>query len=375
MDFKRLKKAYKKLGVPKGLYDPTTAPLESAKYFVLTTERKSGKTTNVLLLGMLAHKLYGVEIQYIRQYDIMLAPKNARDLMDVIISNDYIEKLTDGKYNTAVYKSRRWYYARSADGDIVEQALDPFMTCLSIDNNEVYKSSYNAPKGDFIIFDEFCASRHMPDEFIRFADLLSTIIRGRKDPIIWMLGNTIDRYEYYYDELEIADYMRYIKMGESMLVSTAKGTPIYIEIFQLATSLKDRVNKLFFGFKNPRLNAITGEDWLIVPYQHIDRYDEREVIDSTHYLEYESNLLQLEVVHSERYGLHVIVHKSTNREKSGTIYSCDTMLDIRYKYRFGWSNLDKMIWTLYSRKKFFYATNSDAAIVSKYVNLADNSKL
>lgn len=368
-------KEYRKLGVPEGLFDPTECPLNIAKYFTIVTERASGKTTNVLLYGLVCNKLFGTVIQYIRRDDSMLAPKNAKSLMETIIYNGYVEKLTGGKYNNMIYKSRRWYYCRYEDDVLVETAKDPCVQCLSVDNSEVYKSSLNQPNGDFIVFDEMCSRRHLPDEFILFCDILSTIIRSRTEGItIWMLGNTIDRYDYYFDELEIADYMKYLQIGENALVKTSKGTPIYIEVFSpKKRTMKEKVNRIFFGFKNSKLNAITGEDWLIVPYQHIDRCDDREIIDRSHFIVYENNLIQLDIVNSEKYGVHVIAHKSTNTEFEGVYYTTDHLKDIRYRFRYGFSPVDRMIWTLYDRKKFFYATNSDAAIVQKYVNVADKA--
>ena len=368
-------KEYRKLGVPEGLFDPTECPLNIAKYFTIITERASGKTTNVLLYGLVCNKLFGTVIQYIRRDDSMLAPKNANSLMETIIYNGYVEKLTGGKYNNMIYKSRRWYYCRYEEDVLVETAKDPCVQCLSVDNSEVYKSSLNQPNGDFIVFDEMCSRRHLPDEFILFCDILSTIIRSRTEGItIWMLGNTIDRYDYYFDELEIADYMKYLQIGENALVKTSKGTPIYIEVFSpKKRTMKEKVNLIFFGFKNSKLNAITGEDWLIVPYQHIDRCDEREIIDRSHFIVYENNLIQLDIVNSEKYGVHVIAHKSTNTEYEGIYYTTDHLKDIRYRFRYGFSPVDRMIWTLYDRKKFFYATNSDAAIVQKYVNVADKA--
>lgn len=368
-------KEYRKLGVPEGLFDPTECPLNIAKYFTIVTERTSGKTTNVLLYGLVCNKLFGTVIQYIRRDDSMLAPKNANTLMETIIYNGYVEKLTGGKYNNMLYKSRRWYYCKYEDDVLVETAKDPCVQCLSVDNSEVYKSSLNQPNGDLIILDEMCSRRHLPDEFILFCDILSTIIRSRTEGItIWMLGNTIDRYDYYFDELEISDYMKYLQIGESALVKTAKGTPIYIEVFSpKKRTMKEKVNRIFFGFKNSKLNAITGEDWLIVPYQHIDRSDEREIIDRSHFIVYENNLIQLDIVNSEKYGVHIIAHKSTNTEYEGVYYTTAHLKDIRYRFRYGFSPVDRMIWTLYDRKKFFYATNSDAAIVQKYVNVADKA--
>lgn len=373
IDHKKARKEYRKLKVPDNYFNPCACPIENNKYFTIVTERKSGKTTNVMLYGLVCNKLFGTTVVYIKQTDAMLAPKNARDLMGTIIGCGYVPKLTDGKYNTLVYKSRRWYYAKTENGEITETAPEPCVVCLSVDNSEIYKSSMNLPNGDFIVFDEFCTRRHLVDEFVLFCDILSTVIRSRCDGVtIWMLGNVIDPYEYYFDELEIADYIKYMSPGEHMEIKTSKGTPIYIEIYQPhITTLKEKVNQLFFGFTNSKLNAITGDGWLIVPYQHIDKEDVRELIDDSHFIIYEKNLVQLDVCFSEKYGLHVVAHKSTNYDKRAVYYTCDTVHDIRYRFRFGHSKADRMIWTLYDRKKFFFATNSDAAIVQKYVALAD----
>lgn len=375
-DYKKIRKEYKKLGVPEELFNPAECPLESNKYFVICTERASGKTTNVILMGLVCFKLYGSPIVYIRERETMLAPKYMRNLCEVIIECGYVPKLTDDRYNTMVYKARRWYYAKEEDGEIVETASDPCIHCLSIDNSEIYKSSLNIPNGDFLVLDEFASRRHIPDCFFSFCDLLSTCIRTRSNPIIWMLGNTIDRYEYFFDELEISDYMRYINIGDSMEVKTSKGTPIYIEVFAPEKKHKKTlINKIFFGFKNSKLNAITGDDWLIVPFQHVDSSDERETIDRRHYLEYEGEKICLEVCSSDKYGVHIIAHRATSFDyPDAVIYSCEDMRDIRYHYRFGHSKVDRMIWTLYDRNRFFYATNACAAIVNKYINQADNIK-
>lgn len=373
MDLDRALKEYHKLKVPKDLYDPSDAVASGAKYNVIVTERATGKTTNVLLLGLVCNWLFGTVVQYVRQYDDMLTPKNARELMDVVTSYGYVSKITRKKYNSLIYKARRWYYCNyDAEGNVTDQSNDPCMVCLSIDKHDTYKSSYNAPDGDFIIFDEFCAKRHAPDEFVSFCDLLSTIIRSRTTPVIWMLGNTIDKYEYYFDELEVSDYLRYMDIGDRELVTTSKGTSIYIEIFAVGKKKKEKSNKLYFGFKNSRLNAITGDDWLIVPCQHIDGKDDtREVLDKVHYVEYEGHYLQIEVCDSEKIGLHLCIHKANKcGYADSVVYSCEEMVDARRRYRFGHSKADRMIWTLYERKKAYYATNSDASIMDKYYSLA-----
>ena len=65
-DWKKIYRLYKKLGCPDNVYNPTTLPINQAKYFMLLSERKTGKTTNLLLLGMCANQEYGTVIHYIR---------------------------------------------------------------------------------------------------------------------------------------------------------------------------------------------------------------------------------------------------------------------------------------------------------------------
>ena len=107
-DYKLIRKEFKKLKIPKDVYDPSKLPLETAKWYISMSPRGVGKTTNLLLLGMEFNKNYGTEIQYIRFHESMIQNKNIKDLFEVIVQHGYIEKLTGGKYNNVIYKARRW---------------------------------------------------------------------------------------------------------------------------------------------------------------------------------------------------------------------------------------------------------------------------
>ena len=50
------------------------------------------------------------------------------------------------------------------------------------------------------------------------------------------------------------------------------------------------------------------------------------------------------------------------------------MLDYRYRYSFGSDKIDRLIWTLYERKKFYYSSNSVGAIIDKYVTRAKKDR-
>lgn len=378
LPFDKIIKKYKKLGCPEDVYNPTTLPLKRNKYFVLLSERSAGKTTNIILLGLCAHEICGTQLQYIRQHSDMITPKTSRQLFDTILRYDYISKVTGGRWHSVTYWAAGWYYCNTDDnGKVTERAEKPFMYCLGLNKAEDYKSVYNSSLGDWIIYDEFVSRYYRQDEFIEFCDVVKTIIRDRQEPVIFMLGNTLDRYNHYFAELEILNITTSLPVGEHTETITAKGTPIYIEIVtKEKTPERLTFNRLFFGFKNKKLGAITGEDWAITPVQHIDDKDadSRSIIHKALYLIIEGQLLQLELAYSEKYGTHVLAHLAKKPYPDSRIYSVELMEDKRYRYRFGFDELDKLIWTLYARKKFYYANNLVGVLVDKYVTYATKAK-
>ena len=378
LPFDKIIKKYKKLGCPEDVYNPTTLPLKRNKYFVLLSERSVGKTTNIILLGLCAHEICGTQLQYIRQHSDMITPKTSRQLFDTILRYDYISKVTGGRWHSVTYWAAGWYYCNVDDnGKVTERAEKPFMYCLGLNKAEDYKSVYNSPLGDWIIYDEFVSRYYRQDEFIEFCDVVKTIIRDRQEPVIFMLGNTLDRYNHYFAELEILNITTSLPIGEHTETITAKGTPIYIGIVtKEKTPERLTFNRLFFGFKNKKLGAITGEDWAITPVQHIDDKDadSRSIIHKALYLIIEGQLLQLELAYSEKYGTHVLAHLAKKPYPDSRIYSVELMEDKRYRYRFGYDELDKLIWTLYARKKFYYANNLVGVLVDKYVTYATKAK-
>lgn len=371
-DFSLIRKEFKRLKIPKDVYNPLTIPLEWSKFNVLLSPRSKGKTTNILLLGLIFNKLYGTVLQYIRSSHDMITPSKAGSLFSVIQQNGYIEKLTDGKYNNIKLHWGSWYYTKVDDkGEIIEQS-EEIMKMLSIDRAEKYKSSYNAPNGDFIIFDEFIGKIYYPNEFVRFLDLFKTIQRDRISPIIFMLANTIDRESEYFNELEIYEEIHTLEMGEDIKVTTEKGTPIYIAILNNDDKLQNKQkiqNSLFYGFKNPRISSITGTDWAHVAYPHLPEVrTEDKIIDRRHYIKYSNRLINLELRFCNELGLYIYCHRATRIYDDSIIYTNDNMIkNKQYRFLFGHTNLDKKIFTLYNQNKWYYQNNTIGSQVNNYI--------
>lgn len=376
-DWRLIKREWNRLKMPKDLaYDVFHIPMayknpNKCGYYMLLSKRGVGKTTSMILLGLILFKLYGTITQYIRQVEGMTTPKNAQELMSTILSCGYIEKITEGRWNYATYYANRWTFANiDENGKITEKSKIHFMYTLSIDKSFYYKSNYNAPTGDLTIYDEFINKHYTPNEFVFYLDILSTIIRRRTGTINVLLSNTIDEFSEYFEEFEIEEQIKGLKRGDCTIATTSGGTKIYIEIIDQHDKNSARLNKEFFGFRNPRLYAITGSgDWNVPVCKHYDFEDESaELIDRTHYIEMGLNMVAVELWHSDKYGYHCRVHRATKIYDDSVIYTRGEIRDRRYRQGYGYSKVDSWLWNLLDKGLWHYATNSQKNFVDKYID-------
>lgn len=372
IDYKKVNEYYKKLKCPPEFYNPTKTPFDKCKWVVNMSERNTGKTTNWILWGMCANWLYGVEIQYLRQNEESIAPKNIRDIFRPILLNGYVGKVTAGKYNSITYKARRWYYCNTDEtGEVVEIAPDYFMIDLVVSKSIDYKSSYNSPKGDLVIFDEFIGNYYLPNEFIMLCDLLKTIFRERQSPIVVLLANTVNKQSTYFHELSIYDKIQNMKLGDSLLVTTPKGTNIYVEIITRGKYIGKRsiVNKLFYGFNNPLLASITGDGWSVYNYPHITDI-EASLVFRNYYISHNNKYINLELYTSGSLGMFVKVHESTKIYDDSIIYTINNITSRNERYKYGYTRIDSILWSLYTRNKWYYSTNDVGDVVHDFVSQA-----
>lgn len=371
--YKEAIKLYRSLRLPENVLNIETEllPMEQA-WNILLGIRGTGKTTQLIIWGMCLYVKYGIQTQYIRQREVQIAPKNIDNLCDVIKNNGYIEKITKGQYNSCVYHWRKWYFCKRDDSQkIIDRADDPFMSCLAIELAEDYKSSYNAPTGDFIIVDEFLTKRgYIPDEFIKLNHLLSTIIRLRDTAHIYLSGNLVDRYSPYFDELQLNDVVETIKFGDHVTLSS-NCTKIHIYCQPRPEDRKrEIVNTKYFGWKSQELTAITGSQglWAIKMYPKPPKGD--FVMLSKGYIHKNGKYLARELrqtdtmlyvfCYVDNYGYDPNIH---------ILYSCDS--DCGYtpkiRYGFGYTETDKIIKRLINAERVYFADNTAGAMLDAYI--------
>lgn len=376
VDWKLIRKKYKQLGCPNDVYDPCTLPLGKATYYTLLSERKTGKTTNVLLIGMLLYMEYGIITQYIRATENMIQRRNTAELFATIIKYGYIEKITDGKYNNVTYYARKWHFCFVDEtGEVIDTDPNHFMFCLAVELSETYKSSYNCPTGDWIVFDEFIRKTYRFNEFVDFIDVLSTIIRNRLTANIIMLANTIDKHSEYFNELEIYDDIQTIEVGQRETITTELGTKIYVELISDKHDKNEKkiYNSLYFGFKNSKINAVTGGEWAVNNYPHIQRGFETMLRGL--YIEYHGRLLALDIVKYPDIGLCINVHTAFKTYPDSIIYTLQEPKDKRYRYYMGTgTKLDRLIVKMVKAHKIRFQNNACGTMFFNHYNMKDAKK-
>lgn len=389
-DWKKIRKEYKKLKIPKEYYYPLKVQWENAGYCMALSDRARGKTSEVMILGGIMNKLYGTVIHYIRQDEKTITPYSMRDLFATLVECGYIEKLTDGFYHDVYYYGHKWYYCNYDDnGKRTETAPEHFMICMHLGESDKRKSSYNCPRGDLIIFDEFIQlSGYGYSDFIRFSDLVSTIFRKRLCGCIYMLSNTIDLTSPWFDEFCIRDDINSMEQGESRLIESLLGTKVFVEILKAdASELSRSVNLRYFGFPNPKLAAITGKGtWATEMYPHIPptsyldpatgEREERDikVVYNKLFLRQSGKLLKLQLIMDER-GLCVYVMPATRTYDDSFILTHGEITSPQEIFCFGQRGTPlETWWKLYKQNKWYFATNADGALIASYVRMS-NQKL
>ena len=354
-------------------HDPLQADVSVVGYVIDMSDRSRGKTTNKLLLGLILYLMYGIHLHYLRISSKQCEPRNIRQLYDVILRCGYIDDLTGGKYNSITYKGKRWRLCLvDDDGCILETDPDHCCICFGIDEAPDLKSIYNDPVGDLIFFDEFVTTSYGYDDFVNFTDLCKTIIRDRRSPVIYMSANTINRQSPWFDELGIRDIMQTIQAGKPVTISTDLGTHLYIEILSPDVSEKRQsVNRRFWGFDNPRLNALTGRgEWATEIYQHIPKRDEEHperILLGTVHIEHKGTLLRLQLVDHPLLGVAVFVMPASRLHDDSIIFTGGELKDKRYVWGFGKGSEIEIMWDLYARGRYWYATNGCGQVVKSYV--------
>ena len=354
---------------------------KNAQYNVIYGERSNGKTYGTLQYCLEEYFINKSEFAYIRRWEDDITGMKGSSLFNGLIKNNVIHKLSKGKCNHVVYKSRSYYLAFIDDEGTVTTDIKPFAYSFALTQHEHYKSN-SYPEIRNIIFDEFLTRGvYLPDEFIIFQNVLSTLIRDRDNVKIFMLGNTVNKYSPYIKEMGLTR-MRNQKIDTIDIYEYGtSGLRVAVEYSMMKSEKKSNT---FFAFENPRLQMITSGKWEIDLYPHYprDQYAGiNEFIDIKYmfFIEFEGSILQCEVIYKEKdindkvnpcYFL--FVHQKTTPIKEGEktlIYSQtpNPLPNYRRRLTKATTNIERKIQRFFAKDKVFYSDNETGEIMRNYL--------
>lgn len=346
----------------------------NADYNVIYGERSNGKTTAVLKYALIdfIKSGYKNQLAVIRRWDEDLKPKEASQMMENLVKLGWVEEYTNGLYNSIYYYSKRWYLCfYDEDGKKVIQTDTPFALGFSISNEEHYKST-PYPDVRTILFDEFITRKfYLPEEFIKFQNLLSTIIRLRDDIKIFMCGNTVNKFCPYFNEMGLTG-VRKQKIGTIDIYNYGESTLKVAVEYSDFPSKKKASNK-YFAFDNPKLQMITSGSWEIDIYPHLPhKYNPKDVV-YRFFIDFDRELLEGEII-SLNDTMFIFLHRKTTPIKQDTEWLVyQSTPDYRRNYRTNilkpYGKPDKIITHLIQTEKIFYQDNEVGEIMNNYLKI------
>ena len=342
---------------------------EHAQYNMIIGERSNGKTYACLEYALRNYCQKHEASAYIRRWNEDLIGKRGASLFNNLVSNDLVRILTNGEWTDVYYYSQRWYLCKYDEKGLMQKSNEPFCYGFALTQSEHDKSS-SYPNVTTIIFDEFLTrGGYIPDEFVLFMNVISTIIRLRTNVKIFMLGNTVNQYCPYFAEMGIEE-VKNMQQGTIRLYSYGEsGLKLAVEYCASMKSVKD--NNMYFAFNNPKLNMITSGAWELDLYPHLPaKYRPADVI-FTYFIEFVNDVLQCEIVQLDDGNSFTFIHRKTTpiKKNDDVLYSPDYSAN-RYHYRNLYktpNRVTKVVRSYYDNDRVFYQDNMVGEIVHNYL--------
>jgi hypothetical protein len=355
----------------------TTAKIDKkdATYNVIFGERSNGKTFALLKKSLTEYAKTGGQFAYVRRWKEDITGRRASQLFTGINNEKVVEKLTRGEFKGVHYHAGKFYLCNYDEkGKAVYSDLDIVGYTFALSDGEHDKST-SFPNVKYIIFDEFLSNRlYLNDEFVFFMNTVSTIVRKREDVKVYMLGNTVNKYSPYFEEMGLTHIQKMEQgtidvyhYGESKLTVAVEYCP--------DTSNTKESNK-YFAFNNPKLSMITGGAWELSIYPHLPfKYKPKHVL-FTYFIEFSDQLFQCEIIGVDD-NYFTFIHPKTTpvKDKDNTvIYTLDYNPAPCYQrniYKPRNKTHQRILW-FFKNDRVYYQSNSVGDTILNYLKVCKN---
>lgn len=344
---------------------------KNAQYNMIIGERSNGKTYACLYYGLKEYVNTGKTMALIRRWKEDFRGKRGQHMFDALVSNNAVSKLTKDQYKTVVYYNGQWWLANFDEKtQTYIKDSQPFCYGFSLSDVE-HDKSISYPTVTTIVFDEFLTrGYYLQDEFILFMNTLSTIIRQRDDVKIFMLGNTVNKYCPYFNEMGLSHIKQMVQGTIDVYTYGDSKLKVAVE-YCSSLNKKSKDSDVYFGFDNPRLSMIKTGSWEIPTRPHLPyKYKSTDIV-FTFFIVFNDATIQCEVITKDS-DIFIYCHMKTTELKyknTDMVYNMDsdTRPNVRYSFVKPIDNIDVKILKLFKAQKVFYQSNDVGEIVWNFI--------
>lgn len=357
-------------------------------WFLVWSTRKNGKTYGAVEKAIKIYMKEGFCSLYLRRYENQITGADVIDITSGITSGDAVYNLTAGLWDTIEYKKRAFYLAKY-DEEIDKNVLDdkPFMYLRDISHSETRKGKA-IPNLAYIFFDEFIpesAINYVTDEFTQLMSILSTNI-GRivtRDgkyirTKIFLLGNTINKYNIYFQKLGLKNAKNQKPNTEDIYKFGEYGPRVCCQYYESKKdpNKKHTIEEEYFAFDCPELSVITGggdgDGWQLENFPLIQHEFMKDSISKkVFFIEYDMELFMGDIRKQGKNAFIAITRKTTEikRPEKDLIFKIEVDHRINvcqniFKPR---NELEGFIYHCFADKKIFYQDLEVACAVSNFL--------
>jgi len=350
----------------------------NATYNFIFGERSNGKTFACLQYGVEQYAKNHKQFAVVRRWQDDFTGKRGATMFDALVSTGEISRLTKGTWTNVYYYGSRWFLCRFEEDQkgktnrIIDETPFAYGFALTAESHD---KSTAYPNITTVVFDEVITRNgYLPDEFVLFMNTLSTIIRDRDDVKIFMLGNTINKYCPYFDEMGLT-HVPNMTQGE-ISVYTYGNTKLTVAVEYCKPNAAGKPSDHYFAFENPRLKMVTTGSWEIGIYPHCPiKYAPKDIIFNF-FIIFQREILHCEVVSKDEHNFIFIHPKTTPLKDTDNDLIYTTEFSSRPNYRRKLTKpttpFEKKIAAYFIRDKVFYSSNAVGEVVRNYLEWCNN---
>lgn len=341
-------------------------------YNVIIGERSNGKTYAVLKHSLEQFLETGGQVAIVRRWQEDIRGARASSIWTALISNNEVYKLSKGKYTGIHYTARRFYLCNyDEDGKALYNENDLLGHTFALSDME-HNKSISYPNITTILFDEFISrGTYLNDEFMLFMNTISTIVRQRKNVIIFMLGNTVNKFCPYFNEMGL-NHIQKMEQG-SIDIYTYGESKLRVAVEYCESMGGSKGSNVYFAFDNPKLEMITTGSWELDIYPHLPmKYDLKDVL-LEYFIKFDGAIYQANIINKDGMMFTYIHDKTTpiQRPDSDIVYSLEYTPKINYNrsiYK-PTTPIGQKILYFFQTDKVFYQDNEVGDAINNYLKV------